>query len=206
MKTFEKPVVVLNEMLMNESIAAACCFATVNGVDKVLSGGSILAKGDYKQYWLDGSILDLFGGHPPLAGAHYDVSYYAICAGDYDAAAGSGTTNCKHTKPTEHRVNTSLVLDSSLGTWVLESGKAVKIPVGLNAAGKWVTSATNMVSPMVGYKDLILTSAHCDHGDKTCPWVSSWTSDTPYHTGSTGTHLFAGTAWNQPHSAVQYNS
>jgi hypothetical protein len=192
MKTFEKPVVVLNEMLMNESIAAACCYSLVNGLKEVKSGGKIDEK--FITYSIPSKLLSYFGNVPPMVGTHEYVTITGIDANN------------------KVREKTFPVLRApSSGNVVMWTGSAV---VTLNSGEDWFDKAGTSDATCFATSSTVdsahdvwtdYASGHCDHGTKNCPYVEV-ADPIVAHLGATAPHLFAGPDWNTVHTAVQYQS
>ncbi|HML47687.1 MAG TPA: hypothetical protein PKE04_13160, partial [Clostridia bacterium] len=93
MKKFEMPVVVLNEMTMNESIASDCCFKlTTEGyvtTKAVLNGGKIDSLVTYP---LKAVVQDYYGSRSALPSYHYKVVFPSTQASPTPTAL-TGTIN-----------------------------------------------------------------------------------------------------------------
>ena len=192
MKKFEMPVVVLNEMTMNESIASDCCFKQVTEgyvtTKTVLNGGTI---GSYVTYPLKASVVDFYGSRSALPTYHYKV-YVPI----------NNFTSAPTPTPVVGSINQA--------GWTSDAN-AVKsydvLTFSTDASGNLdqvITVGDGAVANLTGVY-IKQNGGACDHFNSDCPFVTK-TTMSDAHIGSTMKHLFGGTDWQNPHKAQQYNS
>ena len=209
MKKFEMPVVVLNEMTMNESIASDCCYKQVTEgyvtTKTVLNGGSI---SDYVTYPLKTIVANRYGNRAALPSYHYNL--YTVLAGN---TVIPDTTVSGVTWPVEGTVsggitaanfkNLGSVLYFQAGTYEIgESEIHGLTQVGLvdGSVYSGLTGDNNLTGAY-----LLRKGGTCDHMNSDCPFVTKSTLSNA-HIGSTMKHLFGGSDWSTPHTAQQYNS
>lgn len=184
MKKFEMPVVVLNEMTMNESIASDCCYRVkVDGyvTEKiVLNGGSIA---NYTTYHLKPVVEAHYLTRANMPAYHYQLWVPKAGTGLNIGPDVGGTTAANSIGDIEYdKYN---VLDLSTDPITL-----------LNPPEAGIGDTTNA--------RLVQNGGACDHfGD--CAFTTKVEIKNA-HIGATMKHLFGGAEWGSPHVAQQYNS
>ena len=194
MKKFEMPVVVLNEMTMNESIASDCCYRVkVDGyvTEKiVLNGGSIA---NHTTYQLKPAVESHFGTRANMPAYHYKLLVPKA------GTAGSGLVIGPD-------VNGGKTSSNVLGDIEYSEYNVLDFT---GSAGGAVSNILLLDGPSGGITDwanarLVQNGGACDHfGD--CAFTSKYEIKNA-HIGATMKHLFGGANWGSPHVAQQYNS
>ena len=191
MKKFEMPVVVLNEMTMNESIAADCCYSVkVDGyvtTKTVLSGGEI---GTYTTYPLLTDVINHFGTRANLPNYHYKLLTYADSLGDQTAILAGGQIDV------DGGVLSSSAWPSSSVNILAWTKDGAKVDGYFDMTGAWAALGSN--------QRIIESGGRCDHWGE-CAFTKK-TEMGNAHIGSQVRHLFGGIDWASPHVAAQYNS
>ncbi len=186
------PVVSLNQMAMNESVAATCCFKvdTINGsvYETVLSGGAINVVTEnvikYKDAvcTLPGCWLSIKGDFTPaLNGDHLAIKKDLFGNSVYCSVDAGGAV-------------TGILLAGDL-TSAGYAGDTVSIQWTLDGG--------------VQTYNLITDHSHryCDHQGLYCDYVEDITQQfVRKHVGSTVEHTAGGKNWAGAHTAMRFNS
>ena len=187
-----KPIVSVNNMSMNESVAATCCFRidNVNGsvYETVLSGGSIelITKNvmQYKEGFCDKSNcwLSIPGDFlPALNGDHLAIKKDIFGNKVYCAVDAGGAI--LGVLQTSDLTSSAYVGDLVLVTWNETDGQQTY--------------------------NLITDHSHryCDHQGTYCDYVDGVTQQiTRNHVGATVEHIAGGNNWAAAHTAMRFNS
>ncbi|MEG0767371.1 MAG: hypothetical protein RR482_06615 [Clostridia bacterium] len=179
MKNFEMPIVAMNEMAMNESIASDCCYAyTETGLDrisKVINGGTIgtVKVNCWKSDIAANLKIDQFKGIIPAC-----PHYYSVMTNEGLLNPGSVTK-----------------------IWFMANGGRITP----NNGNDGFTPAQE-AERAAGYRTSWTGSAYCTHDSSQCPWISIAAAQNQQHIGATVPHALGGVGWAQPHKAYQFNS
>ncbi|MDR1569529.1 MAG: hypothetical protein LBS72_03455 [Oscillospiraceae bacterium] len=198
MKVFEKPVVVLNEMLMNESIASACCYdQKTDGLVTTLiplNGGTIVK--DYRSFSLNPVVLNLLGSYATAPSNHYKLYIPTATAKiSYTPGAVPDLSSGYEVK--------NVIRFENTGTGGV---KDVYYVDGSKAPGQaFLSEACSDLYDYNGGAYIQLSQSGCTHSDGNCPWMSE-TKLSLAHVGATLPHALGMPNWSQPHLAGQYNS
>lgn len=196
MKKFEMPVVVLNEMTMNESIASDCCFKLVTEgyvtTKTVLNGGSI---GSYVTYPLKASVSSFYGSRTALPSYHYKV---------YVPINTSLTTAAPTPTPAPPYTGTINEAGLTSNSNAVKSYDVLSFSTSGGVLTQVITVSNGEIADLTGVY-ISQNGGACDHYNSDCPFVTKTTMSNA-HIGATMKHLFGGTAWDAPHTAQQYNS
>jgi hypothetical protein len=220
MKKFEMPVVVLSEMMMNESIAATCCYSkTTTGLVttlKVLNGGTI---GDSTTYKLKDAVVKALGGLATAPCNHYEFYEYDHTATppssaityDWTATKGPGS-NYAYLSGKDVIAFTQDPLGSLGSVTLFASASNTTVYVPSTAVFSFGTNYANSTPPEfspLAYVAISSSGINCDHISEgkrgSCPFVSVNT-DSSQHNGSTVPHTFGGVNWGGAHTAYEFNS
>lgn len=185
------PIVSMNKMAMNESVATSCCYREVvdvtNIVWKTLYGGYIgTAYVDNGWSWKD----DLSQQDRAIANAGYDLRKSGAYV-DASTAAGGYALNLIWAQP--------VVQTLPIGTGTFET----------NASYQWCFEVTGgvYVPAALAASQLGLSFASCGHDTTSCVYKThSQSLASNQHIGATAKHDTGGDSWAKPHSAKQFNS
>ena len=236
MKLFEKPIVVLNEMMMNESIASsACCYVSGAAGNVALNGGQFQASYTYGTN-LKQMVLGAFGGIAPASSYHYKLTLSAS-----GGASGGLTRSFISDSPAGPGDNYVDLLGDEIifgedmvsrGGWSLsKSYPVVRLSQGEIGSLTMISFIDNDPDegPTLRYlgvgdiptafnnlgKSLTWGMIGRSLSNPQLPWCNHLTADCPWvvtttykpaHINSTIPHLFGGVGWSQPHKAVAYAS
>ena len=201
MKKFEKPVVVLNEMLMNESIATDCCYDMVQDglvtTLKAFNGGTI---GSSKTYSLYSDVIKLLGGYATTPSNHYKLYIPKVKSNpgySYSVGAVPDLTGGGFDEKWIIRFDQFNTPGDVANVWYLQDGKGVQA-TGNNIStdlADWNASAY-----------VQLRKSGCTHTPGSgCPWLKETTLDNA-HIGAQFPHALGMPDWAAPHVAGRYNS
>ena len=201
MKKFEMPVVVLNEMTMNESIASDCCYKLVTEglvtTKTILNGGT---SGTSTTYPLKASVVAAFGSRTNMPNYHYkvfipNVNFVSPTVNPIASFPGIGETGVISGGGTAGKTYDVLSFTTYPG------GGTISYVAYLDG-----DNAIEIADPSLLYGAVLTQNGGaCDHFGSSCPFVTK-TELKNAHIGATMKHLFGGTNWDQPHTAQQYNS
>lgn len=181
------PVVSVNNMSMNESVAATCCFRrdVMNGnvYETVLSGGS-----------LHDTIQNDFVYNEGLT----DKGWLKI-QGDFQAALEGNTL----------RKVTDIFGNTFYGYSYVNSGTDVNVFVVVSQnliSGGDIAVITLADGTTYNYH-MGLSQRYCDHTTTACQYIDDVTqSIVRKHENATVEHAAGGANWAQPHNAIRFNS
>lgn len=182
------PIVSMNKMAMNESVAATCCYhekaSPTNVYWEVLNGG-----------WIGSGYVEL-------------KNYDKFNADD------NGWLKYTHDIKDTWASGTLPVLSKTLaGTWVVNMNQnyiSSLVPVDLiwdSKAG--ADDAWYSLSDWLTYKGTGMRDATCSHNDSTCYYfLSDIQHKSNQHFQATTKHSVptSGQSWNLPHDVGQFNS
>ena len=184
-----KPIVSMNQMAMNESIATTCCYVW-NGTS-ILGSASLPHGGQLKA----NNKTNLYLALSETTSVPLNSSWLNYHAGHVNNAEYAGYVI---NKGLPGRIGCELETPGHYDDWVVYQH---------NANGNWepihdkVTTALKCFITPIGY---------CAHnGDANCPYVKVTSFAKSFtHTGATSGHYTwtGGNSWLADHTAVQYSS
>ena len=185
-----KPIVSMNQMAMNESIATTCCYVwngtSILGSASLPHGGSLKANSSTNYYVQIGNC------NVPL-----HTSWLKYTAGHVNDSTYAGYVI---NKGLPGRIGCELETPGHYDDWVVYQH---------NANGNWepihdevTTALKSFITPVKG--------GFCAHnGDANCPYVKVTSFANSFtHTGATSGHYTwtGGNSWLADHKAVQFSS
>ena len=180
---FETPRVCVTDILMNESIAADCCYSEIRTPfyteKNVLNGGTI---NSYSYYQVYSQILRFYEGLAFAPTTHY-LYFEPTTVCNNNAAWVSNGQYYKTYDVASVGQNPDRTLRS---LYILEDGQISNLPV---VSGGFIQA----------------TSFNCDHLSLKCPFNEMVTIQNA-HIGARMPHKLGGCNWSVPHPAAQYNS